>query len=90
MSICVHKQGNSVTFILLKTGRPIAARPQVIDPINLARVELGKPPIRDEKKRATHNEVERRRRDKINAWITKLSKIIPGAAMDGSTKQSQV
>lgn len=32
---------------------------------------------RDEKRRATHNEVERRRRDKINNWITKLSKIIP-------------
>lgn len=25
----------------------------------------------------THNEVERRRRDKINSWITRLSKIIP-------------
>lgn len=32
---------------------------------------------RDEKRRATHNEVERRRRDKINNWITKLSKIVP-------------
>lgn len=32
---------------------------------------------RDERRRATHNEVERRRRDKINNWITKLSKIIP-------------
>uniref|UniRef100_A0A1B0CEX7 BHLH domain-containing protein n=2 Tax=Lutzomyia longipalpis TaxID=7200 RepID=A0A1B0CEX7_LUTLO len=32
---------------------------------------------RDERRRATHNEVERRRRDKINNWILKLSKIIP-------------
>ncbi|XP_020288114.1 upstream stimulatory factor 2-like [Pseudomyrmex gracilis] len=32
---------------------------------------------RDDKRRATHNEVERRRRDKINNWITKLGKIIP-------------
>lgn len=32
---------------------------------------------RDERRRATHNEVERRRRDKINNWIMKLSKIIP-------------
>ena len=35
---------------------------------------------RDERRRATHNEVERRRRDKINNWITKLSKIIPDGA----------
>lgn len=32
---------------------------------------------RDEKRRATHNEVERRRRDKINTWILKLGAIIP-------------
>lgn len=32
---------------------------------------------RDDRRRATHNEVERRRRDKINTWIAKLGKIIP-------------
>ncbi|XP_068855594.1 upstream stimulatory factor 2-like [Aphelocoma coerulescens] len=32
---------------------------------------------RDERRRAQHNEVERRRRDKINNWIVQLSKIIP-------------
>lgn len=32
---------------------------------------------RDDRRRATHNEVERRRRDKINNWIAKLGKIIP-------------
>ncbi|XP_011152125.1 upstream stimulatory factor 1 isoform X2 [Harpegnathos saltator] len=32
---------------------------------------------RDERRRATHNEVERRRRDKINSWITKLGKLLP-------------
>lgn len=32
---------------------------------------------KDERRRATHNEVERRRRDKINSWITKLASIIP-------------
>ncbi|EFN67623.1 Upstream stimulatory factor 2 [Camponotus floridanus] len=31
---------------------------------------------RDERRRATHNEVERRRRDKINNWITKLGKLL--------------
>ncbi|XP_046383240.1 upstream stimulatory factor 1 isoform X2 [Ischnura elegans] len=44
---------------------------------------------RDERRRATHNEVERRRRDKINHWIVKLSKIIPECAPDHA-KQGQV
>lgn len=43
---------------------------------------------RDDRRRATHNEVERRRRDKINNWITKLGKIIPecnaGTTTNGS------
>ncbi|XP_015788633.1 upstream stimulatory factor 2 isoform X2 [Tetranychus urticae] len=43
---------------------------------------------RDEKRRATHNEVERRRRDKINNWITKLAGIVPDCAQD-RTKQGQ-
>lgn len=44
---------------------------------------------RDEKRRATHNEVERRRRDKINSWILKLSKLVPDCNSD-QTKQGQV
>ncbi|EDV91966.1 uncharacterized protein LOC6565636 [Drosophila grimshawi] len=32
---------------------------------------------RDDKRRATHNEVERRRRDKINCWIFKLKEMLP-------------
>ncbi|KAL1131301.1 hypothetical protein AAG570_010919 [Ranatra chinensis] len=39
---------------------------------------------RDDKRRQTHNEVERRRRDKINNWIMKLSKIIPECKQDSS------
>lgn len=39
---------------------------------------------RDDRRRATHNEVERRRRDKINNWILKLSKIIPECKQDSS------
>lgn len=56
---------------------------------------------RDDRRRATHNEVERRRRDKINHWIMKLGSIIPAdgkcheignsgrisiAAIDGQSK----
>lgn len=37
---------------------------------------------RDARRRATHNEVERRRRDKINHWIMKLGKIIPDLNSD--------
>lgn len=40
-------------------------------------VYLGSFLQRDERRRATHNEVERRRRDKINNWISKLAAIIP-------------
>ncbi|XP_014470075.1 PREDICTED: upstream stimulatory factor 1-like isoform X2 [Dinoponera quadriceps] len=32
---------------------------------------------RDERRRVTHNEVERRRRDKINTWISKLGNLLP-------------
>ncbi|KAL4608611.1 upstream stimulatory factor 1-like isoform X1 [Arapaima gigas] len=44
---------------------------------------------RDDKRRAQHNEVERRRRDKINNWIVQLSKTIPDCTAD-STKTGQV
>ncbi|XP_035382194.1 upstream stimulatory factor 2 isoform X2 [Electrophorus electricus] len=40
---------------------------------------------RDKRRRAQHNEVERRRRDKINNWIVTLSTIIPDCSLD-STK----
>lgn len=46
---------------------------------------------RDDRRRATHNEVERRRRDKINNWIMKLSKIIPDCSQDtGKGFETQV
>ncbi|XP_068628695.1 upstream stimulatory factor 2-like isoform X2 [Battus philenor] len=42
---------------------------------------------KDEKRRATHNEVERRRRDKINSWITKLAALVPNSGMpDAASK----
>jgi upstream stimulatory factor len=40
--------------------------------------------VRDEKRRANHNEVERRRRDNINKWIVELSKVIPDCSTDQS------
>lgn len=43
---------------------------------------------RDDRRRATHNEVERRRRDKINNWIAKLGKIIPECNASTTTNGS--
>ncbi|XP_052849702.1 uncharacterized protein DDB_G0271670 [Drosophila gunungcola] len=40
---------------------------------------------RDDKRRATHNEVERRRRDKINSWIFKLKEMLPSLSSTSST-----
>ncbi|NP_998359.1 upstream transcription factor 1, like isoform X1 [Danio rerio] len=44
---------------------------------------------RDDKRRAQHNEVERRRRDKINQWIVQLSKTIPDCTYDAKNNQSK-
>jgi upstream stimulatory factor len=39
---------------------------------------------RDERRRANHNEIERRRRDKINNWITQLNSRIPETFIDSN------
>lgn len=43
---------------------------------------------KDIARRQQHNEVERRRRDKINTWINKISKVVPDCS-DDHTKQGQ-
>lgn len=45
---------------------------------------------RDDRRRATHNEVERRRRDKINNWIAKLAKILPDSSGSGDLSKSNL
>ncbi|XP_071959619.1 upstream stimulatory factor-like isoform X2 [Antedon mediterranea] len=62
--------------------RTIAPRTQYTPKLDTGRT------ARDERRRATHNEVERRRRDKINNWIVKLSKLVPDCNQD-HTKQGQ-
>lgn len=52
------------------------------------RIEGGRS-TRDDRRRATHNEVERRRRDKINNWIVQLSKLIPECSAE-QTKAGQI
>ena len=44
---------------------------------------------KDIARRQQHNEVERRRRDKINTWINKISRVVPDCS-DDHTKQGQV
>ncbi|KAJ8943642.1 hypothetical protein NQ318_005644 [Aromia moschata] len=67
--------GNPNDVFATQTGaRAIAPRSSIIETTNSVVTNIKK---RDERRRATHNEVERRRRDKINNWITKLSTIIP-------------
>ncbi|XP_020717931.1 J domain-containing protein DDB_G0295729 isoform X2 [Ceratitis capitata] len=43
---------------------------------------------RDDKRRATHNEVERRRRDKINNWIFKLKEMLPTEGVSNNNNSS--
>lgn len=51
-------------------------------------VSLPNPNRADMARRQQHNEVERRRRDKINTWINKISKVVPDCS-DDHTKQGQ-
>nr|CAH0108122.1 unnamed protein product [Daphnia galeata] len=44
---------------------------------------------RDDRRRVSHNEVERRRRDKINNWILKLGKIMPDSVHNDAGKTGQ-
>jgi len=72
------------------TQRTIAPRTFALEPAPTQPVTA-----KEEKqgnRRATHNEVERRRRDNINNWIMKLSKLIPadaGAPDPQGGKQAQ-
>ncbi|KAI5092381.1 upstream stimulatory factor 2 isoform X2 [Silurus meridionalis] len=66
----------------LQPGTPCTIAPRTL-PYAVTKME-GLCTPRDERRRAQHNEVERRRRDKINNWIVTLSKIIPECSMDGT------
>lgn len=57
------------------------------DPMQTKAVSAKK---RDDKRRATHNEVERRRRDKINSWITKLAALVPNSGLPDSASKGGI
>lgn len=71
--------GNPGEVFNNQTQRNIAPRANILENTTTVTANIKK---RDERRRATHNEVERRRRDKINNWIMKLSKIIPDLNSD--------
>lgn len=60
--------------VLSSTGTQRSLAPRTTEHVIAPRIGTS---TREEKRRVTHNEVERRRRDKINTWITRLAKIIP-------------
>ncbi|KAJ2951747.1 hypothetical protein O0L34_g13914 [Tuta absoluta] len=77
----VYSAGSPVqkqTKVIRKT--PIAAQPP-------KQVTAKK---RDDRRRATHNEVERRRRDKINSWITKLAALVPNSGLPDTASKGGI
>ena len=76
----VSTSGTSGRVIAPKSTLTIANSPS----LTVSEVTSGSRRI--DRRRATHNEVERRRRDTINAWIMQLGKLIPGLDMDDQEK----
>lgn len=68
---------------------PVAAAPAANGKSNDATAVSARS-SRDERRRATHNEVERRRRDKINNWIVTLSKIVPDCVIEASNAKGNL
>lgn len=77
---------HDTSAILVKNHRKIAPKIATVE-VNpqVPQLQIGLPPAkkRDDRRRATHNEVERRRRDKINHWIMKLGSLIPADGLPG-------
>ncbi|XP_009857968.2 transcription factor protein isoform X1 [Ciona intestinalis] len=69
-----------------QVGRSLAPRNHFVQKVDNSR--SGGLVVRDTTRRVQHNEVERRRRDRINNWIMKLSKLVPDCQGD-HTKQGQ-
>ncbi|XP_034455325.1 upstream stimulatory factor 2 isoform X2 [Hippoglossus hippoglossus] len=84
-------QAGGQFYVMMSPPEVLQAAPRTIAPRThtyTAKVEGPRAP-RDERRRAQHNEVERRRRDKINNWIVTLSKIIPDCSVDSRSGASK-
>lgn len=69
------------------TGATTAKKAVRRDPLQIKPATTKK---RDDKRRATHNEVERRRRDKINSWISKLANLVPNSGLPDSASKGGI
>jgi len=76
--------GSTNPVYMFVPGTDIIQNSRLVGSINKAKITS----TRDSNRRTQHNEVERRRRDKINQGIIKLSKIVPECQND-NTKQGQ-
>ncbi|CAH8633381.1 unnamed protein product [Heterobilharzia americana] len=78
---------NSVTNTMLNTSSSSSSGRS--DQGSSAYLEHLNPESKDIRRRVSHNEVERRRRDRINTWISELYKLLPPDEQTKSQYQSK-
>ncbi|WAR04310.1 USF1-like protein [Mya arenaria] len=82
--------GQAGQFYVMMSPQDVLQGQRNIAPRNTFQPKMeGGRTSRDDRRRATHNEVERRRRDKINNWIVQLSKLVPDCSSE-HTKGGQL
>ncbi|XP_016939401.1 uncharacterized protein Usf [Drosophila suzukii] len=83
----VAPSGNTTaTSVLYGSHAQARSQPETAGQTPTSKLEAYKK--RDDKRRATHNEVERRRRDKINSWIFKLKEMLPSLSPSSSFSEA--
>ena len=70
------------TTLTLEAGNPSTAKQIELKDLNRTATSLTDKLEKIGNRKATHNEVERRRRDNINHWIMKLGKLLPQDSTD--------
>lgn len=80
-------------FYVLSNRNEVVSQPKARNVVPRVKLQIDSPQSiltnikkRDERRRVTHNEVERRRRDKINNWISKLGKLLPECEQTATTE----
>ncbi|XP_052750282.1 upstream stimulatory factor 2 [Galleria mellonella] len=91
-SITSHSPSHNTEYYVISNsievfGAPAQKKANHREPLQAKAVTAKK---RDDKRRATHNEVERRRRDKINSWITKLAALVPNSGLPDSASKGGI
>ncbi|KAM3962017.1 upstream transcription factor usf [Aphomia sociella] len=91
-NITAHSPSHNTEYYVISNpievfGAPAQKKVSHREPLQAKAVTAKK---RDDKRRATHNEVERRRRDKINSWITKLAALVPNSGLPDSASKGGI